>query len=94
MEAQIEQILQSEESSSVKKEKVFDIRLQLWIMNGVCRYGLCWVELTNVANLHNKIKVLPTGYFYPSLLKSESIPSDLEQVMKRKERHDFATDEQ
>ena len=78
------QILQSQESPSIKQEKVFDIKLKLWIMDGVCRYGLCWIKLTNVANLHKKIKVLPIGYFYPSLIKANSIPSDLEQVLKRK----------
>ena len=60
-----------------KKAEVLKVRLDLWILNGVGRYGMCLDKLDQVIRKFARAGTLPQGYHYPELFQLNEMPTEL-----------------
>ena len=72
---------------SGKDSEVLRIKLDVWILKGVCRHGLCPQKLDQVAKKCARAGKAPHNYKYPELLKLAKMPKELSEALLRKIYH-------
>ena len=64
------------------------LQTKIWVLEGQLDHNFAEKALLKVAQNMKRIGKVPTGYLYPELLMSHSLPAEMESMLKNKiKRH-------